>query len=93
MQLQGVARIQEELLATEGQLAQIRQVAPNNPQIGALASRAAGLRQAIAAETGKVIGSGTSLTEGQIALIGRYARSVLILYDGDSAGVAAASRS
>jgi capsular polysaccharide transport system permease protein len=62
MQLQGVARIQEELLATEGQLAQIRQVAPNNPQIGALASRAAGLRQAIAAETGKVIGSGTSLT-------------------------------
>jgi len=62
MQLQGVARIQEELLATEGQLAQIRQVAPNNPQIGALASRAAGLRRAIAAETGKVIGSGTSLT-------------------------------
>ena len=62
MQLQGVARIQEELLATEGQLAQIRQVAPNNPQIDALASRAAGLRRAIAAETGKVIGSGTSLT-------------------------------
>lgn len=62
MQLQGVARLQEDLLATEAQLAQIRQVAPNNPQIGALANRAGGLRRAIDAETGKVIGRGTSLT-------------------------------
>jgi capsular polysaccharide transport system permease protein len=61
LQLQGVAKIQEELLATEAQLAQLRQVAPGNPQVGALASRVEGLRKSIAIETGKVIGSGSSL--------------------------------
>ena len=39
MQLQGTAKLQEELLATETQLAQLRQVSPNNPQIPSLASR------------------------------------------------------
>jgi capsular polysaccharide transport system permease protein len=62
LQLQGVAKLQEELLATEAQLAQVRQVAPNNPQIAALVSRAEGLRKVIAAETGKVIGNDSSLT-------------------------------
>jgi capsular polysaccharide transport system permease protein len=62
LQLQGVAKLQEELLATEAQLAQIRQVAPNNSQIPTLSSRVDGLRKAIDAETGKVIGKGTSLT-------------------------------
>lgn len=42
--------------------------------------------------TNAVASSGTSLTEGQIALIARYAREVLILYDGDSAGISAAER-
>jgi capsular polysaccharide transport system permease protein len=62
LQLQGVAKIQEELLATEAQLAQLRQVAPSNPQVRALAARTDGLRKAIAAETGKVIGDERSLT-------------------------------
>ncbi|MBL8349991.1 MAG: hypothetical protein JNL87_06715 [Burkholderiaceae bacterium] len=62
LQLQGIAKIQEELLATETQLAQIRQVAPSNPQVAVLASRAEGLRKSIAAETGKVIGDKRSLT-------------------------------
>ena len=62
LQLQGVAKLQEELLATEAQLAQVRRVAPNNPQIGALASYAEGLRKVIASETGKVIGNDASLT-------------------------------
>jgi capsular polysaccharide transport system permease protein len=62
LQLQGVARLQDELLAAEAQLAQITQVAPRNSQIPALASRIDGLRKAIAEETGKVVGKGTSLT-------------------------------
>ncbi len=62
LQLQGVAKLQEELLASESQLSQIRLVAPSNPQIAPLVNRVEGLRKAIAAETGKVVGKGTSLT-------------------------------
>jgi DNA primase len=36
---------------------------------------------------------GTSLTEGQIRLLGRYTRRVVVNYDPDSAGVAATQRS
>lgn len=39
-----------------------------------------------------VASSGTSLTEGQTKLIKRYTKNVLILYDGDSAGIKAALR-
>jgi len=62
LQLQGVAKVNEELLAVETQLAQVRQVSPNNPQVATLASRAEALRQAAAAETAKVMGKGGSLT-------------------------------
>jgi capsular polysaccharide transport system permease protein len=62
IQLQGVAKLQEELLATEAQLNQIKRVSPNNPQVASLVSRVASLRNTIAAETSKVAGSGTSLT-------------------------------
>jgi capsular polysaccharide transport system permease protein len=62
IQLQGVAKLQEELLATEAQLNQIRRVSPNNPQVASLASRVTSLRNTIAAETSKVAGGGASLT-------------------------------
>jgi capsular polysaccharide transport system permease protein len=62
IQLQGVAKLQEELLATEAQLSQIKRVSPNNPQVASLASRVASLRNTIAAETSKVAGGGASLT-------------------------------
>ncbi len=62
LQLQGVAKIQEELLATEATLTQLRRVAPSNPQIDSLASQVEELRKAMASETGKVIGNGASLT-------------------------------
>jgi capsular polysaccharide transport system permease protein len=62
LQLQTVARLQEELLATEGQLAQVRQLAPNNSQIPVIAARVEVLRRAIEAESAKVTGRGTSLT-------------------------------
>ena len=39
-----------------------------------------------------VASSGTALTEGQIKLIKRYTPNVLILYDGDPAGIKAALR-
>jgi DNA primase len=40
-----------------------------------------------------VASCGTSLTESQIRLLGRYARRVVVNYDPDSAGVAATERS
>jgi DNA primase len=40
-----------------------------------------------------VASCGTSLTEGHIRLLGRYARRVVVNYDPDSAGVAATERS
>lgn len=39
-----------------------------------------------------VASSGTSLTEDQIKLIGRYTKNITVLYDGDSAGVKASLR-
>jgi len=39
-----------------------------------------------------VASSGTSLTEGQIRLIGRFTRNVTVIYDGDSAGIKASLR-
>ncbi len=62
LQLQGVSKLQEELVATETQLAQIQRVSPSNPQVGALKSRVDTLRKAIANETAKVAGGGGSLT-------------------------------
>ncbi|TAF74385.1 MAG: DNA primase [Bacteroidetes bacterium] len=42
--------------------------------------------------TNAVASSGTSLTEGQIKLIARYTKNVIVLYDGDKAGIKAAIR-
>ena len=39
-----------------------------------------------------VASSGTSLTEGQIKLIGRYTQNITVLYDGDPAGIKASLR-
>ncbi len=54
LQLEGVAKIEQELVSTEAQLAQVRKLSPDNPQIRALNSRAESLREAIAAEASKV---------------------------------------
>jgi capsular polysaccharide transport system permease protein len=62
IQLQGVAKIQEELLATEGQLAQLRKLSPGNPQIAALVSKVEMLHKSIDAETAKVTGRSGSLS-------------------------------
>ena len=39
-----------------------------------------------------VASSGTSLTEGQIRLLGRFTKNITILYDGDAAGIKASLR-
>jgi capsular polysaccharide transport system permease protein len=57
IQLEGVAKIQQELIATEMELAQIKKLSPDNPQIGALNNRATSLRNAISAEAAKVTSS------------------------------------
>jgi capsular polysaccharide transport system permease protein len=62
LQLQAVSKIEEELVATEGQLSQLRKLAPNSPQIPALESRAETLRTAIASEASKVTSPAGSLS-------------------------------
>jgi capsular polysaccharide transport system permease protein len=62
LQLEGVAKIQEELITTEAQLAQLRKLSPNNPQIPGLDSRAETLRTAITSEALKVTSADGSLS-------------------------------
>ncbi|HEY3655986.1 MAG TPA: capsule biosynthesis protein [Steroidobacteraceae bacterium] len=54
IQLGSVAKIQEELVSTEAQLAQLRKLSPSNPQIAGMESRADTLRHAISSEAAKV---------------------------------------
>lgn len=62
LQLQSVAKLQEELLNAEAQLAQVSQLSPDNPQINSLKSRVETLRRTIAAETIKVTGASGSFS-------------------------------
>lgn len=62
-QLQQVAKLQEELIATTTQLSQLRTFTPANPQIEALANRARVLRGEIDKETAAVTGGNKSLAD------------------------------
>jgi capsular polysaccharide transport system permease protein len=62
IQLGSVAKIQEELITTEAQLAQVQKLSPNNPQIAGLESRADTLRHAIGTETAKVTSANGSFS-------------------------------
>jgi capsular polysaccharide transport system permease protein len=61
VQLQQVAKLQDELIATKTQLAQLRAFTPQNPQIQSLQLRAQTLQAEMDIETGKVTGSERSL--------------------------------
>lgn len=61
VQLQQVAKLQDELIATKTQLAQLKAFTPQNPQIPALQTRASTLQAEMAAETTKVAGGELSL--------------------------------
>ena len=67
LQLQGVAKLQEELIATEAQLDQLRQVSPRNPNIGALKNQVENLRKAVRKERLKVTGDASSLSGKSVA--------------------------
>jgi capsular polysaccharide transport system permease protein len=62
IQLEGVAKLQEDFIATEAELAQLTKLSPNNPQIPGLRSRAETLRKAIDAEAAKVTSNKGSLS-------------------------------
>lgn len=62
VQLQSTARLREELLAAETQLAQVRQVSPANPQIPGLQNRVELLRRAINDETARLVGRNSGPT-------------------------------
>lgn len=59
-QLLAVGKLQEELITTNNQLAQLKSLAPENPQIPVLKVRVEYIQKAIDTETAKVAGSGKS---------------------------------
>lgn len=62
IQLEGVAKIQGDLISTEAQLAQVQKLSPDNPQIPGLQSRTDTLRRAIASEAAKVTSANGSFS-------------------------------
>jgi capsular polysaccharide transport system permease protein len=62
LQLQGVSKLQDDLIATKNQLSQLQAFTPDNPQIPSLRNRAGSLQSQIDAEIIKVTGEGNSLT-------------------------------
>lgn len=70
VQLQMVSKLQDELIATNTQLAQLRAFTPRNPQIEVLASRSRSLRHEIDQQMGKIAGNQRSLS----AAVVRYQR-------------------
>jgi capsular polysaccharide transport system permease protein len=62
LQLEGVLKLQGDLIAIEAQINQIRSVSPTSPQLSALESQAETLRRAIRSESDKVTGGNASLS-------------------------------
>jgi capsular polysaccharide transport system permease protein len=56
LQLQGVAKAEEDLAAAEGQLAELRQVSPNNPQVELLERRVQSLRTIVGQQNSRLLG-------------------------------------
>ena len=62
IQLEGIAKIQQDLVSTEAEVAQLKKLSPDNPQILSLNTRAESLRNAIASEAAKVTGGRSSFS-------------------------------
>jgi capsular polysaccharide transport system permease protein len=62
LQLQQISKLQDELIATKTQLAQVRTFTANNPQIPSLQKRVETLQSEINGEMAKVAGGTSSLT-------------------------------
>lgn len=81
-QLQQLGKLQEELIATKMQIAQLRAAAPDNSQIASLNIRQSSLQKEIDAELGRISGRGGSLTNKaaaymQVALEREFAEKQL----------------
>jgi capsular polysaccharide transport system permease protein len=61
-QLQQVSKLQDELIATRAQIAQVRTFTPDNPQLQSLVLKATTLQGSIDGEIAKVAGGKTSLS-------------------------------
>jgi capsular polysaccharide transport system permease protein len=62
IQLQLISKLQDDFITTTTQLAQVRSLAPNNPQVSALQKMATTLQAEMDTQMARVAGSGTSLT-------------------------------
>jgi capsular polysaccharide transport system permease protein len=62
LQLQQIAKLQDELIAAKTQIAQLKAFAPENPQLASLELRVRTLQGEMNAELGKVTGGSFSLT-------------------------------
>jgi capsular polysaccharide transport system permease protein len=60
IQLQQVSKLQDELIATKMQLAQVRALTPDNPQVPVLQKRAEALQREMDNEMAKVAGGGSN---------------------------------
>jgi capsular polysaccharide transport system permease protein len=66
LQLEQIGKLQEQLIATQNEIADVNAVAVQNPQIPVLRNRAAVLQAAIGAETAKVAGDQHSLSSKSV---------------------------
>lgn len=73
VQIQMISKLQDELIGSKVQLLQLRQMAPQNPQIPVLEARTAGLAREIQTQMGLVAGSSRSLSGTAV----RYQRLML----------------
>ena len=60
IQLQQVSKLQDELISTKMQLAQVRALTPDNPQVPVLQKRSEALQREMDAEMAKVAGGGSN---------------------------------
>lgn len=60
-----VSKLQDQLIATQGQLAQLQAFTPDNPQVAVLRQRNSSLQADISRETNRVAGGGSSSFAGK----------------------------
>ena len=73
VQIQMISKLQDELIVTRTQLRELREVAPRNPQVAVLDTRAAGITSEINQQLGVVTGGSKSLS----SRAARYQRFLL----------------
>lgn len=73
VQMSMVSKLQDQLIATRAELAQVRRYAPDNPRVPVLSSQIGLIQQEIDAELGKMTGSNQSLANSAV----RYERLVM----------------